>query len=128
MSKDSDEKKSREAHRYKAVIERAILLQEKGEDCRSVEKFLLNYLKLYRFPQKWKWRMMSYHCRHWGDSEDDNINMDHEGTYEELALMGGEEEDASSRAMVEEEEAASSQQEILTPTALRRAVVEQISI
>ena len=76
----------------------------------------------------------------WYDSDDDNFNMDHEGTYEELALMGGEEEDASSpvrveeeedvssRARVEEEEDASSQQEILTPTALRRAVVEQISI
>ena len=63
-------------------------------------------------------------------------------TSQELALMGGEEEDASSPGRVEEakktfllgplrveeEEDASSQQEILTPTALRRAVVEQIGI
>ena len=52
----------------------------------------------------------------WYDSDDDNFNMDHEGTYEELALMGGEEEDASSRTRVEEEEDVSSQQGIITPT------------
>ena len=136
VSKDSDEEKSRKAHKFKAVIEKAILLQEKGEDCREIITELFKSLSI---PPKEEMED-DVVPMNWCDSEDDNSNMDHEGTYEELALMGGEEEDASSpvrgeeeedassRAMVEEEEDASSQQGILTPTALRRAVVEEISI
>ena len=136
VSKDSDEKKSREARNYKAIIKRAILLKKKGEDCGEILTELFKSLSIPPEEEMEDDVVPLY----WEDSDDDNINMDLEGTYEKLALRSGEEEDASSpvrveeeedassRAMVEEEKGASSQQEILTPTALRRAVVEQISI
>ena len=84
--KDSDEKKSREARNLKVIIKRAILLKKKGEDC---GKILTKLFKSVSIPPEEEMEEAVVPLQ-WYDSDEDVLNMAHEGTYEELALMGGE--------------------------------------
>ena len=137
VSTASDEKKSRRDTKLDALVKKAFLKKKKGEDC---DEILSDLLKVLSIPSEEEMEDDEVQLQYEDSDEDVILNMAQVGSYEELATrsgeeevasslaMGGEEEVASSPARVEEEEGDSSQHEILSPLALERAVVEQISM